>query len=324
MPFCVTCQQHRPNAAVFCPECGQRLTQPQSPTFDIHAHLRTLHQEGWLQIKLRQDSDHTQPRRYQQAQWDPAKYLEGIWRALTRGGFSYFTQVGEERHETFTTGVLLTTEHTVATRPKAPILLPQEQLQKVSDIRTPSLEGQLYYTGQRFLFDVTAFELALSRSDEVGKHFIFTQPLYSLWIKPDFSELLRLTGRNALRETGTFRKQQYHHMTFQVHEVKRLGRRQPHAVYCGYLWEGPDGELVDDDATFIFATPNDDPPAEIFAETLRDLIHQATSTPVTELLAYTYHCHAQPEAMIATALNAGVRRMQEHPYAHWSTFPIIV
>jgi hypothetical protein len=324
MPFCETCQMLRPEDAVFCPDCGQRLDVSQPLTFDIREHLRHLQQQGWLRIKLRQDSDKTKPRRYKQEPWDAAKYLEDIWRALSRGGFSYFTHIGEERHESFTTGVLLTTEHTVTNREKAPILLPQEQLQKIADIRTKSFEGQLFFTGKRFLFDATVLEMEMFRSDEVGKHFILTHPLFSLWIKPDFTELLHLTRSSVVREIGTFRKKRYRRMNFRVREVKRPGWRQPNAVYCGYLWDGPDGQYVDDDAFFMFATPGDDPSAEMLADQLRELIRQATSTPVTELLAYTYRCHAQPNTFVATAVHAGVRSMQEHPYAYWSTFPIIV
>jgi hypothetical protein len=113
-------------------------------------------------------------------------------------------------------------------------------------------------------------------------------------------------------------------MNFRFREVKRPGRRQPKAVYCGYLWDGPDGQHMDDDTFFIFATRGDNPSAEILADKLRNLIRQAASTPVTEILAYTYRCHTQPNAFVATAFNAGVRSMQEHPYAYWSKFPIIV
>jgi len=164
----------------------------------------------------------------------------------------------------------------------------------------------------------------MSRSDEVGKHFIYTQPLQSYWIKPDFSELLQLTNSNSLREIGMLRKKQYQDMTFRVHEVKSPGFRQPKAVYCGYLWDGLDGQYVDNAVFTVFASLGNDPSAETFAEILRNLIEKAVSTPVTELLAYTYRCHAQPDALIATSISADVRNMQEHPYAHWSTFPIIV
>jgi len=266
----------------------------------------------------------TKPRQYKQERWNAAKYLEDIWRALERGGFSYFTYGGDESKETFYTGVILTTEHVVKTREKVPILLPQEKLQKVVDIHTPSLEGRLYYTGQRFLYEKLKFELAISGRVEVGKDFIFTQPLHSYWIKPDFSELLQLTNSTTLREIGTFNKKQYRDMTFRIREVKSPGSRQPKAVYCGYLWDGPDGQYVDNAVFNVFPTPSEDPSAETFADTLRNLIDQAISTPITELLAYTYRCHAKSDTQIATSINAGVRSMQEHPYAHWSTFPIIV
>lgn len=324
MPYCAVCQTHRPNPAIFCPECGQRLEQPPLPSFDINVHLQQLQQHGWLRIKLRQDSDKTKPRRYKQEEWDVTKYLEDIWRALNRGGFSYFTHVGEGCQETFTTGIILTTEHTITTREKAPILLPTERLQKVADIQTKGVTGQLFFTGNRFLYEYTMLEMAMSRSDEVGKHFIYTQPLLSIWIKPDFTEFLQLTRCPAIRETGTFRKHQYRRMTFRVNEVKRPGRRQPHAVYCGYLWDGPDDSHVDEDAQFAFATLDSALPAEQFALELRELIRQATPTPIAELLAYTYRCHTRSDALIATDPTAGIRSMQEHPYAHWSTFPIIV
>jgi hypothetical protein len=324
MSFCSTCKIHRADDAVFCPDCGQRLEISDTPKFDLREHLSQLQQHGWLRIKTRQDGDKTKPRRYKQERWNAVKYLEDIWRALVRGGFSYFTNIGKERQETFTTGTLLTTEHAVTTREKTPILLPQEQLQKVVDIRTKSLEGQLYYTGQRFLYEVNVLEMEMSRSSEVGKHFIFTKPLLSFWIKPDFSELLRLTNCTVLREIGKFRKKQYHDMTYCVREVKRPGFRQPKAVYCGYLWDGPDGQYVDDAAFSIFAAPSGDTSAETLADKLGNLIRQAVSTPVTELLAYTYRCHARHDALVATTADAGVRSMQEHPYAHWSTFPIIV
>ncbi len=286
--------------------------------------MQQLRQHGWLRIKLRQDSDKTKPRRYKQEAWDTAKYLEDIWRALNRGGFSYFTHIGDEHQETFTTGVLLTTEHVIAIREKAPILLSTERLQKVTDIQTKNVTGQLFFTGRRFLYEYSVLDMAISGSAEVGKHFIYTHPLLSLWIKPDFPDFLQLTGHPAIRETGTFRKKQYRRMTFRVNEVKRPGRRQPPAVYCGYVWDGPTGSHVDDDAQFAFATPNSSLPAEQFALELRELIRQAKPTPVAELLAYTYRCHARPDALIATDPTAGVRSMQEQPYAHWSTFPIIV
>lgn len=324
MPFCVVCQMHRPDLAIFCPECGQRLEPSSPPSFDLHAHVQQLRQHGWLRIKLRQDSDKTKPRRYKQEAWDAAKYLEDIWRALNRGGFSYFTHIGDEHQETFTTGVLLTTEHVIAIREKAPILLSTERLQKVTDIQTKNVTGQLFFTGRRFLYEYSVLDMAISGSAEVGKHFIYTHPLLSLWIKPDFTDFLQLTGHPAIRETGTFRKKQYRRMTFRVNEVKRPGRRQPPAVYCGYVWDGPTGSHVDDDAQFAFATPNSSLPAEQFALELRELIRQAKPTPVAELLAYTYRCHARPDALIATDPTAGVRSMQDQPYAHWSTFPIIV
>lgn len=324
MPFCVVCQMHRPGLAIFCPECGQRLEPSSPPSFDLHAHVQQLRQHGWLRIKLRQDSDKTKPRRYKQEAWDAAKYLEDIWRALNRGGFSYFTHIGDEHQETFTTGVLLTTEHVIAIREKAPILLSTERLQKVTDIQTKNVTGQLFFTGRRFLYEYSVLDMAISGSAEVGKHFIYTHPLLSLWIKPDFTDFLQLTGHPAIRETGTFRKKQYRRMTFRVNEVKRPGRRQPPAVYCGYVWDGPTGSHVDDDAQFAFATPNSSLPAEQFALELRELIRQAKPTPVAELLAYTYRCHARPDALIATDPTAGVRSMQDQPYAHWSTFPIIV
>ncbi|MCW4041269.1 MAG: hypothetical protein NWE83_11030 [Candidatus Bathyarchaeota archaeon] len=324
MPYCAICQAHRPDPAVFCPECGQRLEPPPLPSFDINVHLQQLQQHGWLRIKLRQDSDKTKPRRYKQEAWNATKYLEDIWRALNRGGFSYFTHIGEEHQETFTTGVILTTKHAITSREKAPILLPTERLQKVADIQTKSATGQLCFTGHRFLYQYTMLEMAMSRSDEVGKHFIYTHPLLSIWIKPDFTELLQLTRSPAIRETGTFRKKQYRRMTFRVNEVKRPRRRQPHAVFCGYLWDGPDGSHVDEDAQYAFATPDPLLSAEQFALELRELIRQAKPTPITDLIAYTYHCHARPDALIATDPSAGIRHMQEHPYAHWSTFPIIV
>ena len=324
MPFCVECQVRQPDSAIFCPECGQRLESQSPPSFDLHSHLQQLRQHGWLRIKLRQDSDKTKPRRYKQEAWDATKYLEDIWRALNRGGFSYFTHVGDERQETYSTGVILTTKHTITTREKAPILLSTERLQKITDIQTKSVTGQLYFTGQRFLYEYSVLEMAVSRSAEVGKHFIYSHPLLSIWIKPDFTEFLQLIERPAIRETGTLRKKQYRRMTFRVNEVKRPGRRQPHAVYCGYLWDGPNGSHVDENAQFAFATPDSALPAEQFALELRELIRQAKPTPVAELLAYTYRCHARPDAFIATDPTAGVRSMQEHPYAHWSTFPIIV
>jgi hypothetical protein len=324
MPYCATCLTHRPAPAQFCPECGDRLTAPPPPAFNLSTHLQHLQQHGWPRIKLRQDSDLTKPRRYKQETWDPATYLEDIWRALSRGGFSYFTQIGEARQETFRTGVILTTDHDITTRAKAPILLPTESLRKVADIQAKGVTGQLSFTGQRFLYEYTVQEMAMARGDEVGKHFIFTRPLLSYWIKPDFTEFLQVTNHHTLRETGTFRKKQYRRMTFRVNEVKRPGRGQPLAVYCGYLWNGPDGEYVDADQQVAFMTPDPAFPAEQFALELRELIRQATPTPIADLLAYTYRCHAQPDACIATSPTTGVRSMQEHPYAHWSTFPLII
>jgi hypothetical protein len=315
---------HRPDLAIFCPECGQRLDSPSSTSFDLHAHLQQLQQHGWLRIKLRQDNDKTKPRRYKREAWDATTYLEDIWRALNRGGFSYFTHIGTERQETFSTGVILTTEHTITTRKKAPILLSIESIQKVADIQTRSVTGQLFFTGYRFLYEYSMLEMAMSRSDEVGKHFIYTHPLLSIWIKPDFTEFLQLIGRSAIRELGTFRKKQYRRMIFRVNEVKRPGRRQPLAVYCGYLWDGPNGSYIDEASQFAFATPDSPLPAEQFALELRELIRQAKPIPIAELLAYTYRCHARSDALIATDPTAGVRSMQEHPYAHWSTFPILV
>ena len=315
---------HRPDSAIFCPECGQRLEPLSPPSFDLHVHLQQLRQHGWLRIKLRQDSDKLKPLRYKQEAWDANKYLEDIWRALNQGGFSYFTHIVDEHQETFTTGGILTNEHTITTRKKIPILLSTERLQKVADIQTKSVTGQLYFTGHRFLYEYSVLEMAVSRFAEVGKHFIYTHPLLSIWIKPDFTEFLQLIGRPAIRETGSLRKKQYRRMTFRVNEVKRSGRRQPYAVYCGYLWDGPNGSLVDEDAQFAFATPDSTLPAEQFALELRELIRQAKPTPVSDLLAYTYRCHARPDAFIATDPTAGVRSMQEQSYAHWSTFPIIV
>jgi hypothetical protein len=309
---------------VFCPECGEHLKTLEVAKFNLREHLHHLQQHGWLRIQARQDGNLTKPRRYKQARWNTTKYLEDVWRAVERGGFSYFKYIGEEGQETFYTGVILTTEHTVKTREKAPVLLPQEKLQKIADIREPSFEGRLYYTGQRFLYEMLRFELTMSRSDEVGKHFIFTQPLHSYWIKPDFSELLQLTNQTTLREIGRFNKKRYRDMTYRVRELKSPGRHKSKAVYCGYLWDGPNGAYVDSTVFNVFTAPSDDPSAEHFADMLRNLIDQAVSTPVSDLLAYTYRCHAQPSALIATSITAGVKSMQEHPYAHWSTFPIIV
>jgi hypothetical protein len=324
MPFCVFCQLMRSDTAVFCPNCGQRLVPSPSLKFDLQTYLQQLQHHGWQRIKLRQDADHTKPRRYQQQSWDAALFLEDIWRALTRGGFSYFTHVGESRQESFTSGVLLTTEHTVTTHTKAPILLPTERLQHVAEIHAKGLAGQLFFTGQRFLYEVTRMELAIPYRDEVGKHFIFTQPLFSLWIKPDFTELLQRMGRHILRETGTFRKKRYRRMMFRVNAVKRLGRGRPHTVYCGYVWDGPDGEHVDDDTQFAFVIPEETLSAEQFALELRELIRQAASISVANLLAYTYRCHARSDAFIATDYTSGTRLMSEQPYAYWGTFPILV
>lgn len=328
MSFCSKCGGKLDPEALFCANCGTSLkrmekTKPRKTVsesvsekrFDIKEHIRTFQREGMLKEKGYKGE-------IVRDKWNPKKYVEKIALAIGGGGFSYFRYVGEARTEEYDEGGLLIKDRKkVEVQDKSPLLLSDEELRKVGDIQTGRRTiyqqwGPLYFTGRRFIFETKEFSVQSTGNAE------YSLPMWSYWIKPDFTELLSLINLPAYYVKGRLNKRLFNKLSFKVLKVgQRIPGQLAKAVACDFVMTDTSDVDLDNFMSLgsshriFWAYAQKDQTLERLGDELQSLISEAKETKVTDLIIHTYQSQREKDAMIDTSFSYGPREIRDHPYS---------
>ena len=298
-----------------------KITVEEVEKFNLQEHIERLKREGMIVAATIQKAKPSEPRGWKRIKWNPKIYVKDVANAIMYGGFSYFRYAEEARMGEVEIGTFLKEKKAVEIREKVPVLLEDESLEKVGTIKQLYKiggwkKGTLYFTGRRFIFDVQAFEV-VTEHEEVAP----TLTMGSIWIKPDFSDILSLLGLSGFLEEGTIRKNLYNSMRFEIIGIKK---KMLVGQYIASTWvlAGPSSSKTVGESWWV--PLEEDLSLEQFYEKLKLMTKNAKKTKVNDLIAYAYACHKTDDVWIATSMEMGPRKMSELPYAYWWSSPIVV
>ena len=295
--------------------------------FNLSDHIERLKKEGMLvEPSFRRVG--TVPKKWKRKKWDPKFYALEIYHAILRGGFTYFRYKGEGQKGEVEIGMipLLKDRKEIKIRERIPVLLEDESLERVGIIKSGWTGwwdiGTLYFTGKRFIYDTIAFKYLETGVMRIGTEVTPTLTMKSIWIRPDFSDLLSLVGLQGFYEEGTFKKKVYNEMAFEITGIKKK-LLSGKIITSVHRIRGP-GVEKKVEPEFQWWPMEEGMSAEELHKKVKQMVDGAEKTKIGDLIAHTYACHEAEDVWIATCYAMGPRRMCERPYALWGDVGMVV